>query len=726
VTTHPLPALLLAALSAPALHAQQARGTILGTITDPSGAAVPNADVTVTNTGTGAVFKARTASEGFYTAPSLAVGTYTVSAGRTGFRRSVRTGIVLELDQRARVDFQLEVGAITQSVEVSAETTRVDTASATVGKVVENRRITDLPLNGRNTFALVMLTPAVKSNAGPTNSGFADRGIELSSVSINGGPSTMNSYLLDGGTNNHAYFADINSNPTVDAVEEFKVQSNTMSAEYGFTAGGVVNVVTKSGTNTPHGNLYEFLRNDKFDARNTFSVTRPPFRYNQFGGSLGGPFYLPRLVDTRNRTFFFFNYEEWRFVRGNNPILSVLPSGQREGDFASLRDAAGRLIPLFDPNSTRANPAGAGFVRDLFPGNLLPRNRLDTVSMNMMQFYPLPNRTPTDPFTNANNFIADNKENRSMQQYTTKIDHRFSDRNSMFGRYIYYRHATDGGAGGGDLPNPVVRQRFDNLETRNAILSDTHTFSPRLLNELRVSIARHHFPFIAAHYGQGWARRLGLPESVPNTSMPRPVNGLPGFRTGTSGVRGTHTMKYGADVRLQRGNNFQETQPSGVFQFPAALTGNPLAPAGTGFSPATFLLGAVGSANADTYLGQAQHGASFSFFMQDDWKATRRLTLNLGLRYDYQQWPVERYNGATNFNPYERNPRNNLPGRMEYAGVEYGRSAFRPDRNNIAPRFGLAYDLRGNSRTVVRAGYAIFYPSIFLFENFGNTNVSVR
>jgi outer membrane receptor protein involved in Fe transport len=716
--------------------AQQPRGTIFGLVTDASGAAIVGAAVTVLNVDTGATFSTTTLENGYYTAPTLAVGSYRVTVEQPGFKRAVRSGIVLEVERRVRVDFQLEIGTVTESLEVVGAAPLVDTASATVGKVVENRRLSDLPLNGRNTFALVMLTPGVKSNAGPTNSGFADRGIELSSVSINGGPSALNSYLLDGVTNNISYFADINANPTVDAVEEFKVQSNTMSAEFGFTAGGIVNVVTKSGTNTPHGNLYEFLRNDKFDARNTFSQTRPAFRYNQFGGTFGAPLYLPRIYNGRNRSFLFINYEGWRYSKTFNPILTVLTAEQREGNFSNLRDSAGRLIALYDPASTRVNPAGSGYVRDLFPGNLLPRPRLDPVSLNLLPFYPLPNRAPTDPYTNSNNFIASNQEKRSMQQYTPKLDHRLSAGNALFGRYTYYRHATDGGAGGGDLPNPVVRQRFDNLESRNFTLSDTHTFSPRLINEFRLGINRHYFVFRAAHYGGGWARKIGLPESVPDVTMPRPVNGLPGFRTGTSGVRGTltwqffemathirggHTIKFGTDVRLQRGNNFQETEPSGTFQFPAALTSNPQSPAGTGYSPATFLLGAVGSATAGTYLGQAQHGYSLSYFVQDDWKLTRRLTLNLGLRYDYQQWPVERHNGATNFNPFAIDPKTKLLGRLEFAGIDYGRSAFQPDRNDFAPRLGLAYDLTGKSSTVFRAGYAIFYPSIFFFENFGNS-----
>ncbi len=734
---HPVRYIVCTLWLSAAASAQQARGTILGIVTDSSGAAIVGASVTVRNTGTGATFATATLENGFYTAPSLAVGSYSVSVELSGFKRAVRTGIVLEVERRARVDFELEIGTVTESLEVVGEAPLVDASSATVGKVVENRRLSDLPINGRNTFALVMLTPGVKSNAGPTNSGFADRGIELSSVSINGGPNALNSYLLDGATNNISYFADINANPTVDAVEEFKVQSNTMSTEFGFTAGGIVNVVTKSGTNTPHGNLYEFLRNNKFDARNTFSATRPPFRYNQFGGTLGGPLYLPKIYNGRNQSFIFVNYEEWRYSKGFNPILTVLTPEQRDGNFSNLRDASGRLIALYDPASTRANPAGGGFVRDIFPGNVLPRQRLDPVSVNLMPFYPLPNRTPTDPFTNSNNFISANNEIRSMQQYTPKVDHRFSSRNSLFGRYTYYRHATDGGAGGGDLPDPVVRQRFDNLESRNFTLSDTHTISPRLINEFRVGINRHYFVFRAAHYGGDWPRKLGLPPSVPNVTMPRPVNGLPNFRTGTSGVRGTltwqffematyirgsHTMKFGGDIRLQRGNNFQETEASGTFQFPAALTGNPLSPAGTGFAPATFLLGAVGSATSGTYLGQAQHGYSMSYFIQDDWKISRRLTLNLGLRYDYQQWPRERYNGATNFNPFATDPKSNLPGRLEFAGIDYGRSAFTPDRNDFAPRIGLAYDLSGAGRTVFRAGYSIFYPSIFFFENFGNTN----
>src|SRR4051794_36000441 len=360
---------------------------ILGNVTDGSGGAVPGANVLIVNTGTNAVSQATTNNEGFFTAPSLPVGGYSVTVEKTGFKKSVHTGITLQVDQRAEVNFRLDVGETTDSIEVTGEAPLVDTSSATVGKVVENRRIADLPLNGRNALALVMLTPGVKSQAGPTNSGFVDRGTALSAVSINGGPSSLNSFIIDGGNNNSAYLADINVSPTVDAVQEFKVQSNVMSAEFGFTAGGVINIVTKSGTNTPHGSLYYFVRNDAFDARNAFAATKAPFRYNQYGGTIGGPVVLPKIYNGKDKTFFFFNYEGWQNRRSASNILPVPTAAQRTGDWSAVKDAAGIPTLIYDPATTVANPNGSGFVRAPFAGNIIPANRLDPVALKMLQFY---------------------------------------------------------------------------------------------------------------------------------------------------------------------------------------------------------------------------------------------------------------------------------------------------------------------------------------------------
>lgn len=716
-------------LAASPLTAQQGRGSISGTVTDSTGALVPGVAVTITNVGTQAAFSARTNEAGLYAAPSLAVGQYVVAAEKSGFKTAVAAGIVLQVDQAARVDLQLEVGEVTERVEVQAATPLVDTRSATVGKVVENRRISELPLNGRNALALMLVAPSVKSNAGPTQSGFSDRGIALSAVSINGGPGGLNQYLLDGATNNQSFLADINVNPAVDAVEEFKVQTSTMSAEFGFTAGGVVNIVTKSGTNRFKGSLYDFVRNDRFDAKNAFATAKPQFEYNQYGGSLGGPVW-------KDRSFFFVNGEGWGFTRERPWTLTVPTEAMRRGDFSNLRDAGGNLIVLYDPATTRANPTGPGFIRDPFPGNKIPQDRLDPVAVNILDFYPVPNRDPDNPFTNANNYRGNAAENRNMRQATLKLDHRLSARNSLSFRYTFYRHFADGGADAAPWPDPVVRQRLDTLTTHNFVLSDVHTFGAGVLNEARVSMARQGFTFVVASFGGGWPQKLGLPASVPPDTFPLINNGLPGFNTGTAGerhsntwqffdmvtaVRGRHTLKAGVDVRLQSASNFQRGVPSGVFSFPAGLTGNPQRQAGTGSGFATFLLGAVGSAGVTTHLPDPQEAYSVSGFAQDDWKISRKLALNLGLRYDYQQPPRSQDCASSNFNPFARNPENGLLGRMEFACVDYGPTFLQAGTNDWGPRVGFAYDVFGTGRTVVRGGYGLFYATNFQRDYFGGT-----
>jgi Carboxypeptidase regulatory-like domain len=729
-------AVLATLLVAATGEAQQGRGSISGTVSDASGAAVPDATVTITNVATQATFVARTNSTGFYTAPSLPVGEYAVTAEKTGFKTAISTGIVLQVDEGARVDLKVELGDLTERVEVHGATPLVNTSSATVGKVIENRRITELPLNGRNALALMALAPSVKSNSGPTQSGFSDRGVALSAISINGGPTGINQYVLDGATNNQSYLADINVNPAVDAVEEFKVQTSSMSSEFGFTAGGVVNMVTKSGTNQFRGSLYDFTRNDRFDAKNAFASVKPKFDYNQGGGAIGGPIKLPGLYDGANRSFFFFNLEAWNFNREQPTTQTVPTEAMRRGDFSNLRDANGNVIVLYDPNTTRTNPNGAGFVRDPFLNNIIPANRLDPVAQNILAFYPLANRDPEDPFTNANNWRDNIDEKRDMRQWTTKVDHRFSPANSLSVRYNYYRHYADGGFSQSPWPDPIVRKRYDTLTTHNFVVSDTHTFSGALLNEVRVSNARQQFPFVVASFGGDWPQKLGLPASVPPDTFPAINNGLAPFNTGTAGlresstwqvfdmltlVRARHTFKFGADVRHQQALNLQRAAPSGSFNFPAGLTGNPQNQAGTGSMFATFLLGAVGSASATSHLPEDHTAYSVSGFVQDDWKLGR-MTLNLGLRYDYQAPPQERDCATSNFNPFATNPDNGLLGRMEFACLDYGGTFLESDTNDFGPRVGFAYDLFGTGRTVVRGGYGLFYATNFHRDYFGATN----
>jgi hypothetical protein len=717
--------------SALAVFGQQA---ILGTITDSSGAAIPGASIVVTNIGTNAVFRAQTNAQGYYTVPSIPTGAYTVAADAAGFKHTVRSGITIEVEKRAQVDLTLQVGTISESVEVVGEAPLVDTASATQGQVVGERVLEDLPTNGRNAFSLMMLSSAVRSTNGPTNSGFTDRGSGLSQVSINGGPSSLNSISIDGGNNNNSYYNDMNANPAVDAIQEFKVQSNTMSAEFGFTLGGVINVVTRSGTNQWKGTLYEFMRNPVLDARNAFAVAKGQFHYNQYGGSLGGPVLIPKIYNGRNRTFFFFNYEEYKYRTANSTYRYFPPAQYHNGDFSRMVDSRGVSIPVYDPETTRVNPNGAGYVRDPLPGNIVPQSRMDPVTVNMMKLYPLPNLTSVNPFNSGVNYYEATKGGNNMRQYTIRGDQQISPKNMLYARYMYFRHYGIPTTGSG-IPWEVSG-RMDDWHSRNIVVSDTHTFSSRLLNEARVSFARQFFTFHNAGYGQDWPQKMGLPKDFPSDVFPiinNSISGLDGDRSwGTRAaltsqmmetmtwVHGRHTTKIGTDIRLLQGHNLQKNGTSGTFTFAQALTGNPQSQVGTGSAIATFLLGKVSSASMPIQIGQSQRGHSTSFFIQEDFKATRRLNLNVGLRYDYQSAPIEQNDGNISFD-FNRNPLSGLPGRTIYAGQDYGRSMWNIDTKDFGPRFGFAYDLFGNSTTVLRGGYSIFYSNIFNIDNFGQT-----
>ncbi|MEZ5351794.1 MAG: carboxypeptidase regulatory-like domain-containing protein [Bryobacteraceae bacterium] len=718
-----------ALLFSAAALAQQGGGSITGTVTDQQDAVIAGAAIQIRNTNTNATFRAASNESGAFVAPSLPVGEYEISAEAAGFKRTVLSGITLQVNQTANLNVRLEIGQVAESVEVVGESPLVNTSNATVGEVIENRRVRDLPLNGRGALALTLLTAGVMSNAGPTNSGFGDRGIQISSLSINGSPSSMNNQMLDGSNNILSYVGEVGVPPAVDAVEEFKVQSGSMSSEFGFTAGGTINLVTKSGTNRLHGSAYEFLRNDTFDARNTFARTKLPLRYNQFGGTIGGPF-------IKDRTFGFFNYEKY-LLRRSSPRIATMPIAEfRSGDFSRLATASGAAVPVYDPATTRANPAGSGLVRDVFPGNIVPRNRFDPITPKILDFYPLPNKTPTNQFTFAQNFQDAGFSRVDWTQWNFKVDHRFNDKNSIFLRYTSAQHApyadsffTDPNAGG---------NRSDDQTNRNAVVSDTHTFSPTLINNLRVGVMRQLFFFTAVNFNQGWPRKLGLPEIVPNDQMPQINFGFGTIGGGAAGTRGSfnwdiqdtltkiagdHTLKFGYNHRILQGGNLQGAALSGSYTF-GGLTNNPQRTAGTGSDMAQFLLGEVSSAGIDRILGNSFHGLAISTFVQDDWRLSRRLTLNLGLRWDWQQKPYERHDGHINFDYLSTSPVSGLQGQTVYAGVDgQPRSFLGEDYNDFGPRLGFAFDIFGTGKTVLRGGYGIFYPSIFYRAFTGNVQL---
>lgn len=366
--------------------------SLTGRVTDPSGALIQGARVSVQSEGTGIEVRAETNAEGFYNVPSLLPGRYRVRVTKEGFVPLEQAGLELQVQQVARLDITMQLGAVTESVQVSAQAVLLDSESSTVGQVIGSKQVAELPLLGRNPYALAMLVPSVRPSGG-VNSLPVDQ-ISTVSFMINGQRASANEFLLDGAPNSAPSQNQpvINSNP--DTVQEFKVETNNFSAEYGRAAGGVFNVVTKSGTNDAHFSLYEFFRNDKLNASDFFanssSQKKPPFKFNQFGGTLSGPLSIPKVYSGRNRTFLFASAELVRFIQGTTFLGTVPDPRQLAGDFSGVRNAAGAPVIVYDPATTRANPAG-GFLRTPFAGNVIPTNRIDPVSRNLFKYFPSPN-----------------------------------------------------------------------------------------------------------------------------------------------------------------------------------------------------------------------------------------------------------------------------------------------------------------------------------------------
>lgn len=733
----PLGLILLFLVALVPLHAQQGTGNIIGTVKDSTGATVEGATVEVENLDTQNRFTLTTNDAGFFNSPPLILGSnYRVTVSRQGFQSSVTNGIAVTVGARVEVAVQLKVGGATEVVQVDASQAVLDTTSATLGAVVGEKSIQELPLNGRNTIALTTLTPGVRINTTVAQSGFANRGTNLSAISINGSPTGSNSYILDGQSNLSTTTGEIAVNPTTDSIQEFKVQSGVFSAQYGFTLGGVVNLVSRTGTNAFHGSVYEFLRNDIFNARNYFArppLTKPVLRYNQFGGALGGPI-------LHDHAYFFGNFETYRFIQSSPQYLSVPTAAQRTGDFSGLADANGNKIQLYNPYTTTVGANNIA-TRQPYVNNRI--TNLDPVAVAYQNnFYPLPNVTPSNVYTNTNNFLFANRGVSNMYNALGRIDYRLTDKDTVFARYAYFNNFTNGGTGGGTYyPDPTVANRYDTYIAKEILAGDTHTFSSTLINDLRLSVERQEFPFQAVSAGGNWPSKLGLPSNVPNFALPTVGNGLPasvqtiGLRTYTlpqitdtlTKVIRRHTLTIGTDLRYNIGSNLQRNTPSGNFSFAAGLTSDPsgATPAAgfvnTGYSYATFLAGAVSTASIATNTGETDRAISTSFFLQDDWQPTDRLTLNLGLRYDYQQQPYEQNNGYSNFNPTATS--GGFTGIMQYANVGgVGRNFVPESFTDFGPRIGFAYKATADGKTVVRGGFGMYYPLFFNSIYTGQTN----
>jgi hypothetical protein len=725
---------ILITLCAGALFAQVDTASISGFVNDPSGSGVPNVQITVTHTGTGLVRTTTSNHQGAYVFNALPIGTYSIEAESPGFKRSIiRNFGPLTVGQSARTDLTLELGQLAEQIQVEAVAPVIESENANIGTVVDTARIQSLPLNGRSPFLLLRVAPGVN----PTASGVLDvSGFSINAVSVNGSQAGSAAFYLDGGALNVLQENEVPVMPNVDMVEEFRINTNGQSAEFGMNGGGAINVVTKSGTNALHGTAYEYLRNDAIDANtwtnNRLSLPKNVLRQNQFGFSVGGPVFIPKMYDGRNRTFFFVNYEGIRIRNTQTQQTRVPTSLERQGDFTQtyILDPATRqprLAALYDPLSTRPNPSGSGFVRDPLAGNSIPLARIDPVAAKTFALVPNPNSPPTD-ITGANNMVSMASKPRNIDQYMIRLDQQIGANNRIYGRVLHTKNnstsVTPTFATGHPLDPTAAVSTSDN---KQLVISDTHTFTPTLLNELRFSITREVLESYPSSFGQSVSSMIGLPGGYTEIISPRfgiaDMSALGGdtsklaLRYQTVGaltntvskVLGRHNLKLGAEMRVSLDNNYQPGAVAGSFNFNRDLSGDPQSPSATGHGAATFLLGAVSSGSTAYGIFKADGFRYYAGFVQDDFKMSNRLTLNLGLRYEFIGSPTERFDRYSNFDPTSINSVTGLPGTVKFAGVDFGRKIYPAPTKNFAPRFGFAYDVTGKGSFIARGGYGIFY-----------------
>jgi Carboxypeptidase regulatory-like domain/TonB dependent receptor len=753
-----LVALLVAVLfSYSAAWAQKDAGAITGTVKDASGAVVAGARVRVTDADRGTKVDTVTNAEGEYTVSPLRVGHYKVTVEKPGFKTSVAGPVVVEVQEHPSVNFTLEVGHTDETVRVTTQGPLLEVETSDLGQVINGERAETLPLNGRNYAQLALLgagvVPSEPGSRVETSYGF----------SSNGARSLQNNYLLDG-VDNNSNLGDVLTGqayviqPSVDAIEEFKVQTNAYSAEFGRGNGAILNAIIKSGTNSFHGDTYEFFRNDALDGRNAFDISRQPYHQNQFGATLGGPI-------KKDRTFFFVDYEGLRIIQ-SLPQLSLVPTPQEiSGDFSSFLTNTPAMAVDMNGNTTNQvavdcngnptymgevfnsrlaqnsslNPSGVcgvpiGLGAGGVPTNIFPASAIDPLAARLSALFPAPNTN-----VNGANFIADPRRTASRNNFDVRLDHKISDKDSIFGRFSYeaqpsftpspFQNALDGGA---------FSDGSEDDSFRSVAISETHLFSSNLVNEIRFGYNRinsHRFQLDA---NENVSSQLGFP-GVPFSQN---LGGLPqisiddGTATiGSSGylpaiekqnsfvltdnltwIHGRHSMKFGTELRDEQFTLFEPAAPRGTLDFASDFTDNPAAPTTGGEAFATFLLGVTDSGSITNTHNVDYHRQIYSFYGQDDFRVTQRLTLNLGLRYELFTTIKAAGNEQATFDFADDSlvvPKGQTTQLTPFlaANIPVVRNGsaglISPDLTDFAPRLGLAYQI--TSKLVLRTGYGLFY-----------------
>jgi hypothetical protein len=686
-------------LFAAGLYGQQGGdAVVVGTVLDSSQAAVQSARVTLTHLATGAVIEALTGERGDYRTPPVRIGEYTIVIEAPGFKRFNQRGLVLDIGDVRQVDAVLEVGQVADSVEVVASAPLLQTADSTVGTVVNNKQIEDLPLNGRDYLQLA----ALSSGTVPSTSTVG--------ISIGGQIGSQAGFLLDGMDNNSQTILPTHGNqkevikPSVDAIAEFKVVTNGYAAEFGRSSSGVVSVSIKSGTNELHGTAYEFLRNDVIDAKNLFATARPPYKRNDYGASAGAPI-------KRNKLFIFGDFEIFSIRQSTTEVDTVPTVAERQGIFPST---------IYDP-LTYSSVTGQ---RAPFANNQIPASRMDPAALTAINWYPLPQTSGA-----TNNFIYNSPANQSEQKWDLRGDYVLSDKQNLFFRYSLQNQ--------GDIavstlpPDPqaglITSALPSTIDGHGFVLGYNYVLSPSLIASVHT----------------GW--NYFLDSSVtPNPTNLNNVLGLPGLGLSTSlagltitgltslggagltvsgaqdrqlagdltWIKGAHTLKFGTQAYWLQTNFDSGQQFNGTFSFTGQYTRNPATLAG-GSGIADFLLGDAASSSISNLAYLEFRTPWTHFFVQDDWRVSRHLTLNTGLRYELSPPPVEKNNKMANFN-IDGNPADPQLVLAGSQGSSYDDRALQTAHHlQFAPRFGFAYSLP-DEKTVVRGGYGIFYSNIIM------------
>lgn len=679
-------------LSASLLYSQGNTGSILGTVTDPSASVIPKATITITNKRTGVKAETTSDSAGNYLFNFLQPGEYRVDAEVSGFKHFVRDNISLEMTRQLRIDVALETGQVTESVSVVAQTPLLETETGALSTTIENRQVVSLPTIGRNPQDFRLLIPGVALNRD-------------GNPVTQGGQVRKDPYYIDGAHSSNHVWSGNPVNPNPDVISEFKVLTNSFSAEYGETSGAVMQSTTKSGTNEFHGTAFEFLQNDKLNAGNYYTHTRPTIRRNQYGGTIGGPI-------VKNKTFFFFDVQYTK-QRGTLAFtnLTVPTAAFRAGDFSSLPNI------IYDPATSRT--VNGVVVRDPFAGNQIPAARISNAAKNLQALYPLPQLNAN--FANYTNFGPNTVNN---YEYDIKIDHNFSDTDKFFARYSGRQSNSDPASA---FPNPNAGGRNPGQlgfgSTRNpgrqAVVNYVRVFSPRVTNDLHLGWFQVYPKRTVAGYGAVSTNSLGilgLPNGDDKLGTPdvQFTNFAPLGSSGdtilfelqnsnslvnvTSWVTGRHTIKFGGEMRQIRTDNFQPNPGTTRWNFQPLFTNQP-GVQNSGFDYASFLLGLPQSFQYRIFPDFFRSRAPvYALFVQDDWRVNRKLTLNLGMRWDAPLWysEVQDRSGVFDLNKGEY---------QRFGQNGFRRTPWKNDWNNFGPRIGFAYN--PTKGVIVRGGYGL-------------------